>query len=212
MRPLPALLASASLSLLLVGSIAPAACAAPTLSSPPSHVRAGDLVRLQWGDLPSDVHEVELELRLEGGPWVRISPEMEADEGHYLWRVPDVTSSRAELRLCMGDKRSERALPPSGVFRIEGAPHAGPPRPRSLEGWHGVDLSPGLTREGLRDHATSELWPLRRFESAEDPWPRTPSAPWNRRIEDAGGHAGRRAILRTLENDATPPRFRPMRN
>lgn len=212
MRPLPALLVAAALSLLLVGSIASAAHAAPTLSGPPSHVRAGDLVRLEWRDLPSDVHEVELEMRIEGGPWVRISPEMEAHERHYLWRVPDVTSSRAELRLCMGGKGSERSLPPTGVFRIEGAPHAGPPRPHSLEGWHGVDLSPGLTGEGLRDHATPELWPLRRSESAEAPSPRTPSAPWARRIEDSGGHAGLRAIPHIFENEAIPPRFRPMRN
>lgn len=212
MRPLPARLAAAALSLLLVGTIAPAARAAPALSGPPSQVRAGDLVRLEWSGLPSDVHEVELELRIEGGPWVRISPEMEAHEGHYLWRVPDVTSSRAELRLCMGGKGTERSLPPSGVFRIEGAPHAGPPRPHSLEGWHGVDLSPGLTSEGLRDHATPELWPLRRFESAEAPEPRTPPAPWNRRMEDPGWPAGLRAVPRALENETTRPRFRPMRN
>lgn len=212
MRPLPALLALAAITLLLTGASGSSAHAAPALSAPPAHVRAGDLVRLEWSDLPADVHEVELELRIEGGAWVRISPEMEADEGHYLWRVPDVTSSQAELRLRMGGRDSEESLPPTGVFRIEGTPHSGPPRPRSLEGWHGVDLSPGLTQVGLSDRATAELWPLRRFESAEAPGPTTPAAPTSRRIEDAGGHAGLRPAPAAVVTAAALPRFRPMRN
>src|SRR5262245_24613566 len=94
--PLPVVLVLA-----LLAAAAPAG-AAPRLGGIPARVRAGVELRITWYGLGADAHEAELELSLAGGRWVRISPELEAREGGYTWRVPSRLSGPARLRLKYG--------------------------------------------------------------------------------------------------------------
>lgn len=152
----PRALALLGLSLLASGALLASTATAARLRGVPASVRAGEQVVLEWDGLPESVHEVEFELRLEGGRWFRIGPEMEASEGRYAWRVPDVDCERAQIRMRMGGERSETALPPSEPFRIVGLVHEGPPRPHGIAAWGGDDLAPGLTRLGLHRRETCE--------------------------------------------------------
>ena len=83
MRPLAALL-------LLLGTAlwSPAARAVARLDGIPPRVVAGSRLEIAWSGLEVGAREVELELSLAGGRWMRISPELEAREGRYRWRVP----------------------------------------------------------------------------------------------------------------------------
>lgn len=74
------------------------------LHLPAGVLQAGESVAVEWRDLPAGVHEVELELSLDGGRWVRISPELEAYEGRWRWRVPSMPTSHARLRLRAGGR------------------------------------------------------------------------------------------------------------
>src|SRR5262245_53426090 len=89
-------------ALLLAALAAAPAGAAPRLGGIPARVRAGDEVRITWSGLGAGAHEAELELSLAGGRWVRISPELEAREAGYTWRVPARLAGSARLRLKFG--------------------------------------------------------------------------------------------------------------
>jgi hypothetical protein len=108
----------AALALVL---LAPAAHAAtgPRLDGIPARVRAGAEVRITWTGLGPEVHEAELELSLAGGRWVRISPELEAREAGFTWRVPAGLSGPARLRLRYGGEWFESEGELSAPFRIE---------------------------------------------------------------------------------------------
>src|SRR5262249_46858057 len=80
-RPLLALLVCAVPGISRAGSILPAL---------PGEVRGGESVEVRWRAVAAEVHEVELELSLDGGRWVRISPELEPHEGRFVWRAPVV--------------------------------------------------------------------------------------------------------------------------
>ena len=111
MRPLLPILFAAMLC-------APAASAAPRLDGLPRSPRAGDVVHLTWTGLEHDVREVELELSLDGGHWVRVSPEMDAREGHFDWTVPAWASGIARLRLRSGGELFEKIAVVSEAFAI----------------------------------------------------------------------------------------------
>jgi hypothetical protein len=101
--------------------LAPAARAAtpPHLDGIPAHIRAGSEVRITWTGLGPKVHEAELELSLAGGHWVRISPELEAREEGFTWRVPAGLSGPARLRLRYGGEWFEAEGETSTPFVIE---------------------------------------------------------------------------------------------
>lgn len=212
MRLLRTALLALTTALLLVSSRAAFARASLTLRGAPGEVSAGDVVLLEWSEPPGDVREMELELRIDGGPWVRISPELESGERAWVWRVPDVAAARAELRLCMGGEGFERDVPMGEAFRIRAQRHPGPPRPRSLEAWHGWDLSPGCTESGLRDGQRSSLSPRTQDAaaechstfSAEGPDSRAARLPHLQQASIAG------AVRHIAAAEA--PRLRPMRN
>lgn len=82
-------------------------------------LRPGDVVELRWDGLDAGAREVELELSLDGGRWVRISPEMHALEGRWEWRVPAVSAERARIRLRCGGERREEVAAVGEEFRIE---------------------------------------------------------------------------------------------
>lgn len=81
--------------------------AGPTLRAAAFEVRAGELVVLTWSDLPRGAHEVELEVSLGGGRWLRISPELDASVRSFTWRVPREFAGDARVRLRWGGKGYE---------------------------------------------------------------------------------------------------------
>jgi len=83
-------------------TLAGPAVAGPHLRGIPARARAGESMRITWADLGPEAHEAELELSLAGGRWVRISPELEAREGGFSWRVPVGLAGPARLRLKWG--------------------------------------------------------------------------------------------------------------
>lgn len=102
MRRLPLLLLA-----LLVLLVPVSATAMPELRASATRVQAGDLLTIEWSRLPAGTHEVEFELSLDGGRWLRISPELDAHEGLFEWRVPEGLSGRARVRLRYGREHEE---------------------------------------------------------------------------------------------------------
>lgn len=118
------LFASAPLLALALAAVArPVAASGPVAVSleVPAVVSAGQTVVLRWSGLPAEVEELELVLSLDGGEsyHVRVSPELEARELEYRWRVPDLPTRHAKLMLRMGGEEGERLGALSREFRIE---------------------------------------------------------------------------------------------
>jgi hypothetical protein len=84
--------------------------------------RAGDVVNLQWTPLPPEAEEFELLLSLDGGRhFVRLT-EMQGPGARTLeWRVPNLPSGDARLRLRMGRMGEEIELELSAPFTIVGS-------------------------------------------------------------------------------------------
>lgn len=98
-----------ALLLLLLLTVAPAslARAAATLGAPAHAVRAGEQVELTWSGLPIDAEEAELEWSPTGKRWLRLTPELDAREGRYVWRVPHGVTGTVRVRLRAGDEHDE---------------------------------------------------------------------------------------------------------
>lgn len=120
-RLLPAFMLLSS----LLAASANMAQAEPRLTGWSDVVQAGERIDIAWSDLPAGTHEVELKVSIDGGRWKRISPELEAHEGHFVWRVPTSMRGEARIRLCYGGGDGEEEGSPSAPFRIEGAARAG---------------------------------------------------------------------------------------
>ncbi len=118
---------------------APSAHAAPRLDGAPRTAHAGDVIRFAWSGLASGVREVELELSLDGGRWVRISPEMDARAGGYAWRVPASASGIARVRLRSGGEWFERVAAETPAFPIAGSSAFA--RPGSGDEWWDVHVA-----------------------------------------------------------------------
>jgi hypothetical protein len=163
------------LALVLALATRPGAAAAGRGSlAVPAVVTAGESVVLRWSSLPADVDEIEVVLSLDGGRTfpVHVSPELEAREGVYRWRVPDLPAGRARLMLRMGGERGERTGALSPEFRIVHA--GGGPRPdlgfHAGHFWTGLGPLQGAARAGIgRDEA--------RFGEVAEAAPCTPPAP-----------------------------------
>ncbi len=102
-------------------------------------VRPGDRIELAWEGLDRGVREVEFELSLDGGRWVRISPELEALEGHWTWRVPELSAAEARIRLRCGGERREEVAATGGVFVIAGGTRSEQAREFLGEWWPALD-------------------------------------------------------------------------
>ena len=109
-RPMPRLTRILLALLLLAMPLAARASDALRLSA--QEARAGDAITIEWSRLPAGTDEVELELALDGGRWLRISPELEAHEGRFVWRVPAglVGDARVRLRYGLGNEEHEGAI------------------------------------------------------------------------------------------------------
>ena len=114
-----------------------------TTLSYPGEVHAGEVVELRWSTPPADVEEVEVMLSLDGGRTydVRISPEIDPRARVWRWRVPNLPSSEARLRLRLGSRRGEREGAPTRAFTILGASDRPIERRQVHEGhwWDGPD-------------------------------------------------------------------------
>lgn len=144
-RLLPAVLLVAT----LLAALSSRAQAEPRLSGWSEVVRAGDRVDIVWSELPAGTHEVELKVSIDGGRWKRISPELEAQDGHFLWRVPQSMKGEASIRLCYGGGHGEEEAAPSERFRIEGAALSGPAKLDGDDQW---------TSRGGIGHGISGEW------------------------------------------------------
>jgi len=122
--------------------------AAPVLDLPAS-VRSGDRLELRWGALPSGVREVELELSLGGGRWLRVSPELEAGAREFLWQVPARLGASARLRLRAGGDVSEGVIATSRSFAILCDELLRDPRGAGIGDWWQVDARTRATAAGL---------------------------------------------------------------
>jgi hypothetical protein len=96
-----------------------------------------------------------------------VSPELDAREGGYRWRVPDLPAARARLMLRMGGKEGERAGALSREFRIVHA--EGVPRPdlgfHEGQFWTGIEpltgpVDAGIVRGGPRFEALADEVPF----------------------------------------------------
>jgi hypothetical protein len=145
------------LAMLLLARPQPARASTPALDVP-GMVEAGQRLEIRWAGLPETVQEVELELSLDGGRWVRISPELEAREARYHWRVPAVTSARARLRLRAGGRDAggdfERELTTSAEFRIESREPVAALHGSGLEWWRVGERAAACGWERTRAAAT----------------------------------------------------------
>lgn len=123
-------------------------------------VHAGDVVTLRWEGLDSRTREVELELSLDGGRWVRISPELHALDGGWEWRVPAVSAERARIRLRCGGEHLEEVAAVGAEFRIRvpGSLDGAERRDFLGEWWPSLDTrTHGAARTGLGDGDAATL-------------------------------------------------------
>jgi hypothetical protein len=150
---------AAMIALALAATARPVVASGPVAASVdvPAVVTAGQTVVLRWSALPAESEELELVLSLDGGGryHVRVSPELEAREREYRWRVPDLPTRHARLMLRMGGEDGERIGALSREFRIahvEGAPR---PQLGFHEGqfWTGIEPLHGPVDAGIARNA-----------------------------------------------------------
>jgi hypothetical protein len=203
----------AILFVLLVSSVlcAPAG-AAVRLHAPTGELRSGELFEVRWQGLPSEAREVELELSLDGGRWIRISPELNALDGWWRWRVPQIAAESARLRLrCGGEHREEIAMV-SEPFGIVTGPAAKGRRDFLGEWWPELDDS---ASRGVRPHSLDTNGPaFSRNESRASA--HVPSTPTLDAPADEGEPLHEQEVLRSSAVRACArsarPAFVPMRN
>jgi hypothetical protein len=81
--------------------------------------RGGDLAAAEWKGLPAGVDELELLLSVEGRDLpLRLTPRLSPQPGLVLWRVPNILSRRARLRLRFGLEGEEVESTASAEFEI----------------------------------------------------------------------------------------------
>ena len=147
-----------------------------------AELRAGDVVELRWSALPDDIEEFEILLSLDDGRefGLRVTPELEAGERHYRWRVPNLAAAAARLRMRMGNGHEERLARPSQPFRILADPEHPVEREQCHEGlwWSGVDASSSPVETSLASGASGARLAARRDErSSGETTPHAPSRP-----------------------------------
>ncbi len=105
-------------------------------------VRAGEMVEIHWSAPGSTVDELEIQLSLDGGRHynLRISPELDPRVGEFVWRVPNLASGDARVRLRYSRDGREIEGEPSPPFRISAGENADPELAQIYEGiwWTGL--------------------------------------------------------------------------
>ena len=182
-----------------------------TLRVPADAVHAGQRVLLEWSGLPADAREVELELSLDGGRWIRISPEMDAGESRWTWTVPNLSAESARIRLRYGRDHEESVATTSGAFPITGS-GSGAERQRDHAGewWQALAHEAAPASPGFGANVP-ELAPLERTPSADVPTPPSLRGP----ALTALGPMLRASLATappTLQQRCARPGFVPLRN
>jgi hypothetical protein len=208
-RPLVTL-ATAVFSLLASLAAPSGAEARARLEGLPAEVRSGERIEIRWRELDADVHEVELELSLGGARWVRISPEMEALEGRFTWRVPAGLSGSARLRLRAGGGHGEREVAEQEL-RILDAGASGPGASLGTPGWWDLEPEHRPAASGLFGAREPEM--LAGCGCAE---PVTVSVPSDERATGTLRTSSRRAAPmpapQAFARGFVAPRHSPLRN
>jgi hypothetical protein len=145
-----------SVALVLLAAMASQASAserANPLAAIARDVRAGQTIELRWPGLPRDFDELEILLSIDDGRTfpIRVSPELEAREGRYVWHVPNLASGTARLRVRANLDGAEREFEPSQAFTIVANIDA----PAELDLVHEGDWWRGL--DARRSHGPCDL-------------------------------------------------------
>jgi len=93
---------AAALAPITDAPVTQAADLGPALELPSDLVlHAGECFEIRWSVPGPSVDELEILLSIDGGRRfaLRVSPELDARSGRYLWRAPDLSSADARLRL-----------------------------------------------------------------------------------------------------------------
>ena len=187
--------------------------AAPRLVMPDlASVRPGETVRIQWTQAGSAVDELELQLSLDGGRHftLRISPELDARAGEFLWRVPNLASAEARVRLRFQRDGREVEGDVSAPFRIEFSAAIAAERALVHEGtWWTGDLEVPGAGEALKPPA--ERLAALDLYAANALAPRAPAAPELPRARLAGESGTHAAADPAPPSDRAPSGFRPLR-
>ena len=138
----------------LLAAATPARAERPSpIAWPGAEVVAGQSVDLAWDAPPAGVEEIEILLSLDDGRSfpLRVTPELDARERHYRWRVPDLPTARARLRMRVGAETGEAETAPTASFRIAGVRGRTPAQPVFREGtfWTGLMPLAGTPGTGI---------------------------------------------------------------
>lgn len=137
----------------IVAALVPLEASPGRVEAPAAELFAGSEVDVSWCAVPRDAKEMELFLSLDGGESypLRLTPQLAPGVERLRWRVPNLPTAAARLRLRVGiPGRGEVDTEPSPVFRIITAGVA-PPAPvvlRDGELWIGrgsTDAQPRAT-------------------------------------------------------------------
>ena len=107
-------------TLVLLASVSEIVHAQVSVSAPSfGTVRAGETAKIEWQGLPRGVEELELLLTIEGRELpIRVTPQLAAEAGLLLWRVPNLPSRRARLSIRYGLDGEEIEGEPGAAFEI----------------------------------------------------------------------------------------------
>ena len=99
-------------------------------------LRAGERLEIRWSVPATSVDELEILLSIDGGRRfpLRVSPELDARAGRYLWRVPNLSSAEARMRLRYHRDGREIDGAPSAPFTLIASQESGRPGSVALEG------------------------------------------------------------------------------
>ncbi len=124
-----------------------------TLAPLPAEVRAGEVVTLRWSEPVPGIEEFEILLSVDDGRSfpLRVTPELDARAGEYRWRVPDLPTATARLRVRAGNQRGEFECAPGAPFRITGRDAAARPEVAVHESgwWDGLTAARGAVSAAL---------------------------------------------------------------
>lgn len=109
-------------------------------------LRAGQRFQVRWSVPEGEVEELEILLSIDGGRRfaLRVSPEVDARAGRYLWRVPNLASSDVRLRIRYNLDGRELDGEPSPALVILAAKGAETPQGREAGDVSERDREPDL--------------------------------------------------------------------
>lgn len=155
----PARRAGLAAAFLLMAAIAPlpgwaaGADGLPPPTLPAARVVAGRTVVIRWPEPPAGVEELEVLLAIDGERYgLRASRELEGREIEVVWRVPNLATGTARLRLRARIHGVEVEGPPGPSFEIV----ADADRPPELDLVHEDGWWPGIERTAAPPAASME--------------------------------------------------------